>query len=81
MKNKNFIIPSGKDYAISITLHPRPHDFTNEVTVSDGNIVLGCSKDHVAIAFNNTEYNQNSLVVLTLKDAEILKILLTSITA
>jgi hypothetical protein len=73
------ITTSGKDFAVQTALKPTKFNFADGSAASDGNIVLGISKDHVAISFNNTEYNQNSLVTLTMKDAETLKTLLNSI--
>jgi hypothetical protein len=60
-----------KDAAIQNTL-----DYKDGFTFSDGNIIVGVSNDHVAVNFNNTEHNQNSLLVLDLRAARALLALL-----
>jgi hypothetical protein len=44
--------------------HTEGHSFSN------GDMVIGVSDSHMAIAFNNTELNKNSLVVLQNSDAQ-----------
>jgi len=60
-----------RDQAIQNALHYKANGST-----SDGNMVVGFDGDHVAVAFNQTENNKNSLVVLRLDDAAILHTLL-----
>lgn len=69
----------GKDAAINKAVKPTMADFDNDTAKSDGNVVVASSSDHLAIAFNNSEYNQNTVLVLTAQEALILKILLNSI--
>lgn len=62
-----------KDEAIANALK-----WTEGKSFSDGNICLGTSPDHVAVAWNQTTHNQNQILVLTQRDAATLYSLLHS---
>jgi len=47
-------------------------------SVSDGNMVVGHATNYVAVAFNQTTHNQNTLLVLQKNDAIALMTLLLS---
>lgn len=53
-----------KDEAIHNALN-----YTEGKSFSDGNMVVGVSKNYMAIAFNNTTHNKNNLLVLQKADA------------
>lgn len=52
--------------------------YTDGQSFSDGNIVVGIGEGQVAIAFNNTLFNQNQLTVMQDQDAKNIYALLTS---
>lgn len=54
-----------KDQAIQAALEK-----TEGKSFSYENMVVGISPDHVAIAFNDTPYNQNQIVALRQRDAQ-----------
>jgi len=60
---------TGKDEAIFNARQPDGTSFMLGESFSDGNLVVGVSADHAAVSFNNTEYNQNSLVILKAQKA------------
>lgn len=49
----------------------------NALSTLSKDIVVGIDESQVAIAFNQTLHNQNTVVVLEMKDARLLQVLLT----
>lgn len=63
-----------RDQAIQNALKWHP-----EQSVSDGNILVGASPTHVAVNFNNTPGQENTMIILRRVDAAALLCLLQSI--
>ncbi|MDE2106160.1 MAG: hypothetical protein KGL39_53550 [Patescibacteria group bacterium] len=55
---------TGKDEAVFNAVQPDKESFELGESFSDGNLVVGVSADHAAIALNNCENAKNSVVIL-----------------